>query len=583
MCGFTAFFSTEPLEPRFRDSSPWTNLLAHRGPDGRRSFQNPTAAMHFTRLSILDLSERGMQPMHSRCGRYCMTYNGEIVNYRELARSYGIVPRGESDSEVLLELYALRGESVVKELRGMFAFVVYSQNDKNVTAFRDPFGIKPLYYAQAGQTLMLASEMKVLLRALGGSPLEERRIVRFLRRGEVDNGDGTFYSRIRQLPPGHRLLWKDGVLTVRSYREDLPQTRPMGQEGEEQEAYYQKLRSVTREYLHADVPVGVGLSGGFDSSLLAHLVSAGGDPKKTLMFTRGYKEYEGNEMEAASEVSRRFGFDFQPVILDPEEVPGLLPEVSRRQEHPVTSVSILAYDKLYRTARSRGIQVLLEGHGGDEIWAGYAAYADPNVQARSHDGSSFRMNDEILKEKTAEEPASKPPAERSLTRRQWDDLLGAKLQRSLRFVDRASMAHGVEVRVPYLDTALALPALTLPDEWKVRDGQLRSFVRRMAEPYLGKELAVRPKVPVQDPQRKWLQNELREFVRDRLASRGLWIEAWVDVPLLRRRYEEFLANPSSFDNLTFVMFPLFLEEWAGAMRGYAAPERESALDGAGVR
>ena len=564
MCGFAAFFSAGPLEPRFQSADPWTGLLAHRGPDGTRSWSAPSAAMHFTRLSIIELSEEGMQPMHSKSGRTCMTYNGEIVNFKELAWAHGIAPHGGSDSEVLLELYEKLGEGAVKELRGMFAFVIYDRTERSVEAFRDPFGIKPLYYAEAGQRLMLCSEIKPLLRALGGSPLEDQQVLRFLRRGEVDDGENTFYTKIKQLLPGHRLSWKNGALKIRPYRNDQSENRAVSDERQEQGAYYQRLREVTREYLYADVPVGVGLSGGFDSSLLAHLVSAAGRPGKTLMFTRAYREYEGNEMEAAKAVSRRFGFEWEPVVLDPSELPELLPAVSERQEQPVTSISIAAYHKLYQTARRRGIKVLLEGHGGDEIWAGYAMYGESPSRARSHDGSSFKVNDEILKEKPI--PESNVAEELPLIRRQWNDLLGAKLQRSLRFVDRASMSAGVEVRVPYLDTDLALPALSLPDEWKVRDGQLRSFVRRMAEPYLGRELAVRPKVPVQDPQRKWLQNELKEYVSDRLAGRGLAIEAWVDVPLLRRRYEEFLANPGAFGNLTFVMFPLFLEEWAGAMQ-----------------
>ena len=564
MCGFAAFFSAGPLEPRFQSSDPWTGLLAHRGPDGARSWSGPSAAMHFTRLSIIDLSEEGMQPMISHSGRSCMVTNGEIVNFKELARTYGIAPRGGSDSEVLLELFEKLGEGTAEKLRGMFAFVLYDRQERSVEAFRDPFGIKPLYYAQTGQTLMLASEIKPLLRALGGSSLDDRQVVRFLRRGEVDDGEGTFYAQIKQLPPGHRLTWKNGALKIRPYRNDPQETRPAGDERQERGNYYRRLREVTREYLYADVPVGVGLSGGFDSSLLAHLVSAAERPGKTFMFTRAYQAYEGNELEAAAAVSRRFGFEWEPVVLDPSEIPGLLPLVSERQEHPITSISIAAYHKLYQAARAKGVKVLLEGHGGDEIWAGYAMYGESPSRARSHDGSSFGVNDEILKVKPAAE--SGPDGELPLVRRQWNDLLGAKLQRSLRFVDRASMASGVEVRVPYLDTDVALPALSLPDEWKVRDGQLRSFARRMAEPYLGSELSVRPKVPVQDPQRKWLQNELKGYVSDRLAGRGLAIEAWVDLPLLRRRYEEFLANPGAFSNLTFVMFPLFLEEWAGAMQ-----------------
>lgn len=575
MCGFVGFFSADgALEPRFRAPEPWRGLIRHRGPDGERSVEDAGAAMHFTRLSILDLSERGMQPRRSRCGRYVMVFNGEIVNFSELARQHGLLLESRSDSEVLLELYARVGERAVAAIRGMYAFVVYDTLEQTVTAYRDPFGIKPLYYALDGRRLILSSEMTPILRALGGSEIDERQALRFLRRGEIDDGASTMYRRVKQVPPGHRLRWQGGGCAVAPYREDDVTPMDDPDEPTQQVAYYDLLVRTVREYLYADVPVGVSLSGGLDSSLLAHLVSRHQAPgQRRLMVTRGYEGYEGNEMEAARLVAQRCGFDWHPVFLRPEEVPAMLRVCSAHQEHPVTSISILAFHKLYLAARALGITVLLEGHGGDELWAGYAYYRDPAGAARSHDGSSFALNDEIVRAQEpgneagpAGETAGPSPAPCSaLTRRQLRDLFGGKLQRSLRFVDRASMRAGVEVRVPFLDPAVAVPALRLPDAWKIRDGELRSFIRRMARPHLGEAVALRPKVPVQDPQRAWLQRELKGYVTDLLESANLFIARFVDVPLLRRRYAQFLQQPAQFDNLTFLMFPVFLEEWHRAM------------------
>lgn len=576
MCGFVGFWSADGvLDPRFGASEPWRGLIRHRGPDGERSVVDAGAAMHFTRLSILDLSERGMQPMRSRCGRYVMVFNGEIVNFQELARQYDLQLESQSDSEVLLELYARIGERAVSVIRGMYAFIVYDTVERTVVAYRDPFGIKPLYYAQQGTHLILASEIRPILRALGGSEVDEGRILRFLRRGEIDDGASTLYCEVRQVPPGHRLRWQDGRCSVAHYRDDDITPMDDADEPTQRAAYYDLLVRTVQEYLYADVPVGVSLSGGLDSSLLAHLVSRHQDAgQRRLMVTRGYQDYAGNETDAARLVAQRCGFDWHPVFLRPEEVPEMLRVCSAQQEHPITSISILAFHKLYLAARALGLKVLLEGHGGDELWAGYPYYRDPAWTVRSHDGSSFALNDEVVRhdgsfdeEGSSEETIGPSLASCSeLTRRQLADLFGGKLQRSLRFVDRASMRAAVEVRVPFLDPAVALPALRMPDAWKIRHGQLRSFIRQLARPYLGDAIALRPKVPIQDPQRAWVQGPLKAYLHDLLLSRSLWIGQFVDLQRLRRLYEAFLSDPDQFDNLTFLVFPVFLEEWHRAMQ-----------------
>lgn len=576
MCGFTAFLSaTGELAPAFQAAQPWTGLLRHRGPDGEASYVAPGVGMHFVRLSIVDLSERGMQPMRSQDGRYVMVFNGEIINFRTLAAQHGLVCRSRSDSEVLVELWARLGEAVLPQLRGMFSFVIYDTRERTAVAARDPFGIKPLYYVRQEDLLMVASEITPLLVALGGEvALDEARIVGFLRRAAVDDGDRTCYRPLRQIPPGHCLRWTRGRMTIAPYHQWSCETIDVTDELAQQEAYYDTLVRTVGEYLYADVPLGVSLSGGFDSSFLAHLVHVHerGTGAGRLMFTRGYEGWADDELAAARQVAQRFGFVHHPVLLSATEVPTLLERYSAQQEHPLTSISVLAFHKLYQAARARGVTVLLEGNGGDELWAGYAYYQDPPRDDCSQDGSSFALNDAVVRRVAVEdqEVGRWSPIDYStaspLCRRQLDDLFGPKLQRSLRFIDRASMRTAVEVRVPYLDVSVALPALRLPDAWKIRDGELRSFVRRVASPHLGEATAFRPKVRVQDPQHLWLRGALRPFVSDLLASHPLCIESFVDVPKLRRLYEQFLDHPERFDNVTFIMLPIFLEVWARAMR-----------------
>ena len=303
MCGFVGFFSSDvPLPPRFQREEPWLGLVRHRGPDAQRSFTEPGAAIHFCRLSILDLSPAGMQPMVSSSGRYVLAANGEIVNYRNLARRFQLRLRGRSDTEVLLEAAERLGEEVGRELRGMFSFILYDRRDRSVLALRDPFGIKPLYYAQENGTLILSSEIRPVLRALGRAELDGEQVFRFLRRGEIDDGERTFFQGVRQLPPGHRLRWDGSSLRIDPYRSDAL-SPPAADEEADPSRYHALLLRVVGEYLQSDVPVGVSLSGGFDSSLLAHLVRANRPAPAALhMFTRGYLDYEGNEMEAARAV-----------------------------------------------------------------------------------------------------------------------------------------------------------------------------------------------------------------------------------------------------------------------------------------
>lgn len=583
MCGFVAFLSSAgELDPVWCAPEAWRALIRHRGPDAEDSYVAAGVAMHFTRLSILDLSANGMQPMRSQDGRYVMVFNGEIVNSRELAAQYRLPVRSRSDSEVLLELYAAVGDRVGALLRGMFAFVIYDMRERTAVGYRDPFGIKPFYYAEDPRGLIMASEITPILRALDGADLDEEAICRFLRRGRIDDGPSTLYHRVKQLLPGHRLIWRHGVVSVAPYRRETLSPMDDVDEPFHQAAYYHQLRQTVGEYLYADVPVGVSLSGGFDSSLLAHLVRANREAgQRVVMLTRGYHGYEGNEVEAARGVAERYGFDHHTVMLSADDIPALLQTCSEAQEHPITSISILAFHQLYRAARVLGVPVLLEGHGGDELWAGYASYLDADMdrEGQSHDGSSFALNDEVIMGSDAVcddavSPWLRMGAEPSpLLACQLADLFGAKLQRSLRFVDRASMQASVEVRVPFLDTAVALPALRCPDAWKIRDGALRSFVRHMARPHLGDGVAWRPKVPVQDPQRAWLQVELKAFMLDQLHSHTLFISRFVDMERLRRLYASFLATPSMIKNVTCLVFPLFLEAWYQAMKRHAVERR----------
>lgn len=595
MCGFLAAFTEDVNHPIHQVvQGAGGEELAHRGPDFSSTYTESGVSIRFFRLSIVDVAATGHQPMQSACERFLIAYNGEIYNFRSLASRFGVERglRGASDTEILLELLAKHGKEIIRELRGMFAFVLFDRVQKRFLAVRDNFGIKPLYFCKFRGGIIFSSEMKPLLKC-GSSKIgiDRANVYRYLWRGDIDDTQATLFESISQVLPGQAIYGDSSRQTVENLLPlDLSvENRKAGLDSE----YEDLLVSVVRDYLFCDVEAGVSLSGGFDSSLLAALVKNVDRARSRPMFCRGYANYEGNEFEAAREVAETNGFEFHPVTLYPEEVPSLIRKCSLAQEHPITSISILAFHKLYQEASRMGIKVLLEGHGGDEIWAGYNHYHKrflDSMGARStlnQDGTHREFNSVIFRE---EYPEGFTPQIRSvsgyhesssLTKMQIRDMYEGKMQRMLRAVDRASMSASVEVRLPFLHQDVVTNALNIPDLEKVRGDTMRYAIRRAASNFIGTEKAFTPKMLVQDPQREWIQLELKEYMFDMLLSKNLWIDEFVDTEELRREYENFLVCPEEYKNLTFLMYPIFLQVWYESLREWVLSENILSMRGAG--
>jgi len=583
MCGFiNVFLKAEDNSLITAIKERGNALIKHRGPDYQGFFHDSRVFMSFHRLSIMDPTPAGHQPLTSSCGRYVMTFNGEIYNFRDLMHSYNLRNlKSHCDSEVLLELYAQLGGRVIDVIRGMYGFVIYDKKKHTFFGARDPFGIKPLYYTHTKEGLIFSSEIKPLLSLLKTCDVNEEAVIRFLQSGNMDDLPKTFYKKIHQLSPGYVI---EGQAEYFQLKKGCSlQIDPIDENNQDEYSrdYHQLLLEKIDQYLYSDVPVGISLSGGFDSSLLAYLINAKARGQRLHMFCRGYENYEGNELEAARQIGEKFGFRYHEAILSPKEVPHLLLSCSKIQEHPVTSISILAFHKLYKIAKREGLKVLLEGHGGDEVWAGYAYYQNALTEEKkdnrffSQDGSHFLINRDILRFTDVtqtinlnETIVKDPPHLSWLTQMQLKDMFGGKMQRSLRYIDRASMNESIEVRLPFLDLDIAEAALRIPDRWKIHDGNHRYFMRRLATEPLGKEVAFRTKVPIQDPQRLWLQTHLTDYVRDTLHSENLFIHEYVDVKKLSHHFENFIQSPKKYPNLTFIIFPLCLEAWYQSMKEY---------------
>lgn len=352
----------------------------HRGPDARGYFvEENVAGLGHNRLSIIDLSEAGNQPMHSADGQLVMVFNGEVYNYLELKAQleHRYVFRTQTDSEVVLAAYQEWGAACLDKFIGMFSFAIWHRKEKKLFAARDRFGVKPFHYSVNTGRFYFASEIKALWAA--GLPKRPNEPVwaSYLTYGTYGMPNETFWVGVHQLPGGHFLEWKgDKITTVRWY--DFENRLPSLPELSEQDAADQWLalaRESIRLRFRADVPVGFNLSGGLDSSLLLGLVHqayANNSGIKAFHFYTGDERYD--ELPWVRDMIAQTSFPLQTVRLEVEQVPQLAQQVAIHQDEPYGGIPTLAYSLIFQEARKKGTLVLLDGQGVDEALAGYDYY-----------------------------------------------------------------------------------------------------------------------------------------------------------------------------------------------------------------
>jgi len=459
-------------------------------------------------------------------GRHRIVFNGEIYNHPELRRELADYPyRSRTDTEVVLAAYLRWGEDCLDRLVGMFAFAIWDERDRRLFAARDRFGVKPFHYAEtADGTFLFASELKAVHR--GGIPeaLDEATWASYLVHGRYERGEHTFFEGVRSLPAGHVLVRRLGTTAVRRWY-DLParvgaadDPRPAA---EVQAEYLALLEESVRLRFRSDVPVGIALSGGLDSSLLLALVHRVQGPEsavRTFTFVTGDPAYD--ETPFVERMLARTQHPRTLCALGPDDVPRLAEDVARHQDEPFGGVPTLAYARLFEHARAEGVTVLLDGQGMDEQWAGYDYYRAADGGRRIVQGTNDRpTRPECLEpafRALAEELPRVRPFGDSLRDLQHRDLLQTKIPRALRFNDRASMRVGCELREPFLDHRLVELALRQPRERKIRDDQGKRLLRDCAARLVPGENRCAPKRPVQTPQREWLRGLLQGWVADGL-------------------------------------------------------------------
>jgi asparagine synthase (glutamine-hydrolysing) len=562
VCGIAGMASrTGAVDPeRLRAMSA---TLVHRGPDSDGELLDGPVALAARRLSIIDL-EGGDQPIANEDGTVHVVQNGEIYNFRELRAELeqaGHRFSTRSDTEVLVHLYEEHGEGFPERLRGMFAVAIWDSRRRRLVVARDRFGIKPLYYRAEPGELMFASE----LRALPRGEVDPDALEAFLAFNSVP-APFSIFAGTHKLPAGHLLVWQDGETRVERYARPLPAEVRDEDSAELAEELRARLRDSVRAHLIADVPVGVLLSGGVDSSLLAALAAQeSGEAVHT--FSIGFEERSFDELGDARSVASMYGTRHEELTLRPDAAL-LLPRLAETFDEPFADSSALP-TYLVSELAARHVKVALSGEGGDELFGGYYTYAADLLALRvgrfapgvrplvERLPSSSRRASFDYKAKRFVRGAALPPLERhhawkeifspdvraELTRRRsgYDpvDLLrarfeetdGAELLTRLQDVDlgtylvddllvktdRASMAHSLEARVPYLDPIVAGLAQSLPTRLKVRGLRKKVLLRKAAAPLLPRRIVYGRKRGFSIPAAAWLRGELEPFARDVLA------------------------------------------------------------------
>jgi len=569
-----------------------TARIAHRGPDDQGFFADPDLALGFRRLAVIDPSAAARQPMHSADGRYVMVFDGEIYNYVELAQrlaARGVQLRSRSSSEVLIEMYAWLGKDVVRQLRGMYAFAIWDRRSRELFCARDPFGIKPFFYAlttghrpRSGPQLRFASERKALAGSGEVTAIDPDALRRYLSFQYVP-APATLVPPARSLPPGHVLIARPGgrVDVFRYWRPELRPARSPSSSSPEK--ILAAMRDSVAVHMRSDVPVGAFLSGGVDSSTLCAL---GAELTPGLLtFTVGFEREGYNEIDDAMATATALGVKSVPYVISPEEFVANLPRIIWHLDDPMADAAAVPLWFAAREARKH-VKVVLSGEGADELFGGYGVYYQPGMvragkalpswgratisrvaselppgargkgllnrtstplrrryignayvyqadQARllvrRGNGSEFDVTDPVYRQ-AAEAGLDDVATMQLVDVNTW--LPGDILVKA----DRMAMAHGLELRTPFLDREVLAVAARLARVEKTAAGTTKFALREAINDLLPQAAAERPKLGFPVPLGYWLRGGMYGFAEQavRTAQTGQWLNQAVALDILRR-------------------------------------------------
>jgi asparagine synthase (glutamine-hydrolysing) len=527
MCGIAGIISSDPSLLNEENLKKMAASLAHRGPDGQAVWIDAGhAGFAHRRLCVIDISDAAAQPMHY-LSRYSIVHNGEIYNYEELKAillQKGYVFTTRSDTEVILAAYAEYGSRCLDYFDGMFAFAIWDRRQRQLFCARDRFGEKPFYYYfdESNKAFYFGSELRALYAAGIEKTENYSLLLRFLTLGHVSDASdrsATFDARIKKLPPSHTLTYSHGSAPVVQQYWDLSlRVHPLPAKAAKDRLNELLLTSVKRR-LRSDVPVGTSLSGGLDSSSIAFFIKETG-AGHLKSFTAAFPGFEKDESAIASAVASQFGFDNYQAEVGADDFIANFESVLKSQEQPFGSASVCAQYEVFKLASRQDVTVLLDGQGADETLAGYNKYLNWRIKTllpeltsqlliRREERRLYRdayINKPFLQTYSRGIRLTKP-AVGDLNDLLCFEIFYQGLEDLLRYADRNSMAHGREVRLPFLNHDLVSFVFSLPSRYKTGGGYTKLILRKLMDGRLPNGIVwKRRKTGFEPPQKKWMQH-----------------------------------------------------------------------------
>ncbi len=591
MCGIAGIIQTEPRLD-MEQIRQMTDALAHRGPDGEGHWKNNNSEVLFghRRLSIIDLSDAGCQPLHYR-ERYTIVHNGEIYNYKELREELekkGYSFSSRTDTEVIVAAYDQWKKDCVKRFDGMFSFAIWDESEKELFAARDRFGEKPFFYTYGQGQLLFASEMKALWKAGIEKLPNQKMLFNFITIGYTDNPSQpgeTFFENIFKLPPASVLSFNlNNEPVIEKYWDLDPSLQNKNISDDDAIENFNELMKISvNRRLRSDVSIGTSLSGGIDSSSVI-AIAKGMTDAQLKAFTAVFPGFEKDESVYAKQVADKFGLSHFTTSITAEGLLDDWEKLSYHHEEPFGSASVFPQFKVFQKAKEQNTKVLLDGQGADEILAGYHKYykwywrelyrarklsrSKELRSAQEHgvnekfglknmiaayfpDFSTIVLERQYLLKAIRHEDLTHEfvklqskeayytaPSHYHLNGVLYFNTITHGLEELLRYADRNAMAHGCEARLPFLSHELVEFIFSLPSHFKIRQGWTKWILRESMKEKLPDTITWRKdKIGFEPPQRSWMENaDLQSAIRD--AKKIL-----IDEGVLKKEVLEKKINP----------------------------------------
>ncbi len=592
MCGLAAIFGQDHLNPK--EIKTMIASIAHRGPDHQGFFENDKVLMGSCRLSIFDFSNKGNMPMSDKTGRYVIIYNGEIYNFKELKKKHDIITKSETDTEVLIELFAKLNVECFKLLNGIFSLIIFDNLEKKIYSARDRLGVKPLYYFKKKNNFYFCSEIKGILRVNKDIQINSDIVKFYLNTSFYDSFEETFYKDILQVEQGTYIIFDLNKKNLNKKRYwDLNDDKNLNNSFE---LFDQHLTNSFSIQQRSDTKIGVNVSSGVDSNLMISYLNLINKGQNNILANSYYfSDPEYDYRKDLNDMSQNYGWKINCHEIKSQDIIENFEEVSNFQDEPFPGIVTIAKHILIKKSYPSDCKVILEGQGGDEAAGGYK-YIYPlyildlikkfkfskafnevkdfkiieNIDNKefysyfinslkgyfyggvSADGTksnseglflfSSSKNHQMYKIILKKIAQNKSFLKRIIYR----DIFYCKLPRILRSCDRASMAYSKELRVPLLDHNIVNFLFSIDNNKMINKGILRDYYRNFAlEKFKHNKYIKQKKYYVSDPQTKWLKTSIFNWMYDILTSKSLHIESLIN----KKKLTDYLNNFKKNDRI----------------------------------